>query len=338
MLHRRGERFKFNAGGTSRHATGEEWSPTVTLCVVRPLQVVVCAFPYRRTIFNRFICRGRRPRRPVNERFRLMKWRVYTISNNSINQNLKCSLVILYLREFLEVKAPFSQLPLMRFLGFKEPFFPKSPLWFLEVQEPFSQLPLVWFLEFKEPFFKKVLCGGQGTFFKKGSLPFCVTLRQNPTYNVLSITLNTIGGQTMAIFTNQAVLSYRNGSVSSNVVTGELVQVLSATKNALLDNYVAGDVVTYVVTLFNAGTAPLNNVTVTDDLGAYPFGTGEVTPLTYVTGSVAYYLDGVLQPQPAVSTTPELTFSGITVPAGDNALIIYQARVNDFAPLGVDIS
>ena len=140
----------------------------------------------------------------------------------------------------------------------------------------------------------------------------------------------------MAIFTNQAVLSYRNGSVSSNVVTGELVQVLSATKNALLDNYVAGDVVTYVVTLFNAGTAPLNNVTVTDDLGAYPFGTGEVTPLTYVTGSVAYYLDGVLQPQPAVSTTPELTFSGITVPAGDNALIIYQARVNDFAPLGVD--
>ena len=140
----------------------------------------------------------------------------------------------------------------------------------------------------------------------------------------------------MAIFTNQAVLSYRNGSVSSNVVTGELVQVLSATKNALLDNYVAGDVVTYVVTLFNAGTTPLNNVTVTDDLGAYPFGTGEVTPLTYVTGSVAYYLDGVLQPQPAVSTTPELTFSGITVPAGDNALIIYQARVNDFAPLGVD--
>lgn len=167
-------------------------------------------------------------------------------------------------------------------------------------------------------------------------MPFCVTLRQNPTYNVLSITLNTIGGQTMAIFTNQAVLSYRNGSVSSNVVTGELVQVLSATKNALLENYVAGDVVTYVVTLFNAGTAPLNNVTVTDDLGAYPFGTGEVTPLTYVTGSVAYYLDGVLQPQPAVSTTPELTFSGITVPAGDNALIIYQARINDFAPLGVD--
>lgn len=140
----------------------------------------------------------------------------------------------------------------------------------------------------------------------------------------------------MAIFTNQATLSYRNGSVSSNVVTGEIVEALSATKNALTETYSAGDTVTYVVAVFNSGTTAMNNVSITDDLGAYTFGAGTVVPLTYVTGSVAYYLDGILQPTPAVTSGADLRVSGITVPAGGNALIIYQARINEFAPLGVD--
>ena len=66
---RRGERFKFNAGGASRHATGEEWSPTVTLCVVRPLQTKILFFPLWVRIFFDFIRRGGRPRPPGNERF-----------------------------------------------------------------------------------------------------------------------------------------------------------------------------------------------------------------------------------------------------------------------------
>jgi uncharacterized repeat protein (TIGR01451 family) len=140
----------------------------------------------------------------------------------------------------------------------------------------------------------------------------------------------------MAIFTNQATLSYRNGSVSSNVVTGEIVEALSATKNALTETYSAGDTVTYVVAVFNSGAAAMNNVSLTDDLGAYTFGAGTVVPLTYVTGSTAYYLDGVLQPDPTVESGADLRISGITVPAGGNALIIYQARINEFAPLGVD--
>lgn len=137
----------------------------------------------------------------------------------------------------------------------------------------------------------------------------------------------------MAIFTNQATLSYRNGSVSSNVVTGEIVEVLSATKTALLDTYSAGDTVTYVVTVFNSGTSPMNGVSVSDNLGAYPFGAGRAVPLTYVTGSLAYYLDGVRQPTPTVTAGPDLTVTGITVPAGGYAQLIYQARVNEFAPL-----
>ena len=140
----------------------------------------------------------------------------------------------------------------------------------------------------------------------------------------------------MAIFTNQAILSYRNGAVSSNTVTGEILEVLSATKNALLDTYTQGDTVTYVIGLFNSGGATMSNVTLTDDLGAYTFGGVTLVPLTYVEDSVAYYLNGVLQADPAVTAGPSLTVSGITVPAGGYAQIIYQASVNEYAPLGTD--
>ena len=50
----------------------------------------------------------------------------------------------------------------------------------------------------------------------------------------------------MAIFTNQATLSYNNTTTTSNIVTGEIVEVLSAAKNALDDDYRLNDVITYV--------------------------------------------------------------------------------------------
>ena len=138
----------------------------------------------------------------------------------------------------------------------------------------------------------------------------------------------------MEIFTNQAILSYRNGSVSSNVVTGEIVEVLSATKNALLPTYSAGDTVSYVIALYNSGSTPLTGVTVNDDLGAYTFGATTLVPLTYVNGSVAYYLNGVLQSPPTVTATgTSLIISDLSVPAGGYTLLVYEARVNDFAPL-----
>ncbi len=138
----------------------------------------------------------------------------------------------------------------------------------------------------------------------------------------------------MAIFTNQATLSYRNGAVSSNVVTGEIVEVISATKNALRTTYAPGDVVTFVISIQNTGTTPATDITVTDDLGAYTVGTNTVVPLSYVADSVSYYVNGVAQAQPTATAGPGLTVSGLTVPAGGNALVIYEARVNEFAPLG----
>ncbi len=140
----------------------------------------------------------------------------------------------------------------------------------------------------------------------------------------------------MAIFTNQAILSYRNGAVSSNVVTGEILEALTATKNALIDTYSTGDTVTYVISILNTGNTAVSGVTVSDDLGAYRFNDTTLVPLTYIEGSVAYYLDGALQGDPTANLGTELTFSGLTVPANGNAMLIYQARVNEFAPLGAD--
>ncbi|MBP3376590.1 MAG: hypothetical protein J6L83_07480, partial [Clostridia bacterium] len=140
----------------------------------------------------------------------------------------------------------------------------------------------------------------------------------------------------MATFTNQATLSYRNNVITSNVVTGTILEVLSASKDALTDFYSAGDVVTYIISILNSGNVAMTAVTVTDDLGAYTFGTRTIVPLTYVDGSLAYYVNGTLQPTPTVVGAPALTVSDITVPAGGNAILVYQATVNEYAPLASD--
>jgi uncharacterized repeat protein (TIGR01451 family) len=139
----------------------------------------------------------------------------------------------------------------------------------------------------------------------------------------------------VATFTNKATLSYNGGSVDSNTVTGELLEVLSITKTAILDEYTAGDTITYVIALRNTGPTALTGVTITDDLGGYPFGAGTLYPLTYVSGSATYYTNGVLQPAPAVTAGPPLSVTGLSIPAGGNALLIYEASVNSFAPLAV---
>lgn len=142
----------------------------------------------------------------------------------------------------------------------------------------------------------------------------------------------------MATFYNQATLSYSGGVINSNVVTGELIEVLSAEKTAVDTSYTQGGDVTYVISIVNGGTGAFTDLTVTDNLGAYEFGTPPVSlqPLTYVDGTVLYYVNGVLQPSPAVTAGDTLTVSGISVPAGGNAVIVYQARANQFAPIGAE--
>ena len=139
----------------------------------------------------------------------------------------------------------------------------------------------------------------------------------------------------MAQFTNQAQLSYNNTVVNSNVVVGEILEVVSAAKTAVVDTYSADGTVTYAISIVNAGATAITNLTVVDNLGAYQQGTETRTPLTYVDGSVQLFINGVLQPAPTVTAGPPLTVSGITLPADSDLVLVYTADVNEFAPLGV---
>lgn len=137
----------------------------------------------------------------------------------------------------------------------------------------------------------------------------------------------------MATFYNRATLTYNNYVTNSNTVSGEILETLAVSKNAIDGTYTAGEDITYVIGLVNSGALPFTGITVTDDLGAYAFGTGTLVPLTYVEGTATLYINGVLSPAPQVVGTAPLTVTGITVPAGGNAVLIYRARVNEFAPL-----
>ena len=137
----------------------------------------------------------------------------------------------------------------------------------------------------------------------------------------------------MATFTNQATLTYHGRQTTSNITVGELLDVLTATKTAIDANYGADSVITYVVTLVNSGSTALTGLTVSDNLGGYALGQTTVYPLTYVADSMRYYQNGALQAAPTIVAGPPMSVSGLTVPAGGNATLVYDARVNEYAPM-----
>ncbi len=140
----------------------------------------------------------------------------------------------------------------------------------------------------------------------------------------------------MAQFTNRASLTFNDTTINSNIAVGEIVEVLTATKTAVVDTYGRNDSLSYVISLVNSGESALGPLTVTDNLGEYTTASGSYVPLSYIEDSVLFFIDGVAQPTPTVTAESPLTLSGITLGAGSNAQIVYSARTNDFAPLGVD--
>ena len=136
----------------------------------------------------------------------------------------------------------------------------------------------------------------------------------------------------MPTFSNQATLSYNSATVASNIVTGEVVSSLSLTKTALSATYAPGDVAGYAVSIVNTGSNAFSGLTLTDDLGGYAFRDDTLYPLTYVDGSVQLFINGAVQEAPEVSSTEPLVIEGIDIPAGGSVIILYSARVNEYAP------
>lgn len=139
----------------------------------------------------------------------------------------------------------------------------------------------------------------------------------------------------MQTFRNQAALTYNgNQTTLSNIVTGNLINPLTITKNAVNSNYLPGDEVTFIINLVNSGNTEFTDLTLTDSLGAYPRAAGPMYPLTFNDGSLQYYVNGALAATPTVNPGPPLTITGLNVPAKSNVQLIYQATANQYAPLG----
>lgn len=138
----------------------------------------------------------------------------------------------------------------------------------------------------------------------------------------------------LAVFTNQARLTYAGRSVLSNVASGEIRESVSLSKALISAGYFPGDHIAYAVSLVNAGSTPFTGLTFSDDLGAYAQDTATLYPLQYADGTLQYYLNGVLQPTPTVSAGPPLLVTGLDIPAGGSAMLLYEAEVTEFAPLG----
>ncbi|MBE6596850.1 MAG: DUF11 domain-containing protein [Ruminococcaceae bacterium] len=138
------------------------------------------------------------------------------------------------------------------------------------------------------------------------------------------------------IITNQASLNYEyNGqtaSVLSNVATATLGEAISVEKVSLEDNYRLGSEITYSVSFLNSSGSTLTNVTISDDLGAYPVGGTSAVPLSYLAPAILF-IDGVYAGNITPTIGTGISFTVPSLAAGSRAQIVYRAAANNYAPL-----
>ncbi len=143
----------------------------------------------------------------------------------------------------------------------------------------------------------------------------------------------------MPTIENFATVSFTSGGVAttrtSNLAEVELDSSLNFTKTTLGDAYTANTPITNILSVTNNGTAAVNNIVITDNLGTFTFGAGELTPLTYVEPA-RLLIDGqdaTAQLTVSTDTAGEVTFTIPTLAATATANIVYNTLPNQFAPL-----
>lgn len=138
------------------------------------------------------------------------------------------------------------------------------------------------------------------------------------------------------IFSNQASLTYVNGSVASNAVSGEVVSPLTVRKSASVSAYTRDGSFGYTVTVTNTSQTAYTGLTLTDDLGSFNFNGFPRFPVSYVDGTATldYYLRAEVVPG-VLTVTPAgggLRF-GFDMPASAVAVISFEVSPTVFAPL-----
>lgn len=137
-------------------------------------------------------------------------------------------------------------------------------------------------------------------------------------------------------FSNQATLSYSAGTVSSNLVAGELLPTLSIEKNASLLSYEPDGRLRYTVSIVNTSAAAYTGLTLLDDLGRYEWQGFGRFPMAYTedTAAISYYSGTEIT---AGTVTARSATEGISfvfdIPGKTTALLSYEVYPTSFAPL-----
>lgn len=141
---------------------------------------------------------------------------------------------------------------------------------------------------------------------------------------------------------NFATVSYTSGGISetkvSNIAEISIESAVGFTKTSVGNTYRENSILTYILTVTNSSGSALSGSTITDNLGTYTFGAGELTPLDYIAPAVLLINGQDVSAQLTVDdTTPgSIIFTLPTIPAGATANIIYKAQTNDYAPLATN--
>ena len=146
----------------------------------------------------------------------------------------------------------------------------------------------------------------------------------------------------MATIENFATVRYTSNGVTatrvSNLAEVALESSVILTKTPLSSVYVENDTLTYILGIQNTSGAALTNVRIEDDLGTFPFEGGELTPLTYASNAILLINGQNSTAQLTVDSTTQgsLIFTIASLPAGATANIVYNAQINEFAPLDLN--
>ena len=138
--------------------------------------------------------------------------------------------------------------------------------------------------------------------------------------------------------TNQATLTFDYGSSTgealSNIAVATFQSPIIVSKLSLENTYRSKDEITYTIALTNSSTSALTNIQVFDNLGTYTTSTSVVTtPLTYI-GDALFYINGLYISKIAPNVGSNgITFTIPALPELANAIIIYKAKVNEYALL-----
>lgn len=148
----------------------------------------------------------------------------------------------------------------------------------------------------------------------------------------------------MATIENFATVSYTSGGITetkvSNLAEIGLESAINFTKTTLGDSYAEDEAITYILSMTNTSASAINNISVTDNLGTFVFGTLELTPLSYAPPALLLINGQDVSGQLSVDSTSPATllFSFASLPAGATANIVYRASVNEYAPLELGAS